>query len=149
MARLTTKEISDLIPEILGKSSEAISVNWHKVPPGKDSPEIYVSQCKSSWAGEGKWNYTFFHTLGFETIQDIGVKSGVLILVNYIDFFYAALDTADLMWLVRYSARTKSNDGLVCDIVIDLDPSGEFYLRPYDRNKSVRRQVAVKSWRKA
>ena len=146
MQRLSKVEVSSVVSEILGKDAALSTGNWLRVQSSSKELDVYFSQCKPSVASKGKWNYDFFHTLGFSTIQDIGVKSGVLILLNYLDKTYAILDTADLMWVVKFSSRNKSNAGVVCDFVIDRNSSGNYTLRPYDRQRTERRSLEVKSW---
>ncbi len=145
MSRLSTNEAAQIIGRILQRKAEPVDRNWVCVNTTEHT-YAYFSQCKPSAAGRGKWHYDFFHTLGFETIQDIGKKAGLLVLLNYIDKTYAVLDCADLMWVVKYSSRPKSNSGLVCDFVIDRDVNGNYNLRPYARQNKERRQVEVKQW---
>lgn len=146
MPRLSKTAVAALLPSVIGQPGTPLTTNWMRVFPEPQPLDLYVSQCKPSSASDGKWDYHFFHTLSFETIQEIGVRSGILILLNYVDQLFAVLDTSDMMWVVRYSSRSKSNEGIVCDFVIDLDASGSYYLRPYDRNRSVRRNVQVQTW---
>jgi hypothetical protein len=146
MARLSKTTVAELLPQIIGQPATPLTTNWMRVAAGHEPLDVYVSQCKPSSASDGKWDYHFFHTLGFETVQDIGIRSGILVLLNYVDKSYAVLDTADLMWVIKNSSRSKSNEGIVCDFVIDLDPSGTYYLRTYDRNRTARRNVKVLLW---
>jgi hypothetical protein len=146
MSRLSKEEVSEVVTKILGEKPTPLPGNWFRASPASAEVDVYYSQCKPSAASKGKWNYDFFHTLSFETVQNIGVRSGILILMNYIDRTYAVLDSADLMWVVKFSSRNKTNDGLVCDFVIDRDVGGAYNLRPYDRQRSDRRSVEVKAW---
>lgn len=148
MQRLSKPEVAEVVGKILGEPVGLTSGNWLQVQAAAKGLEVYFSQCKPSSASKGKWSYDFFHTLGFETVQDIGVRSGILVLLNYLDKTYAVLDSADLMWVAKYSSRNKSNDGVVCDFVIDRDISGSYNLRPYDRQRSDRRRVEVNEWQK-
>jgi len=147
MNRLSKTEVVNVVSGILGQDIGASSGNWLRVQSTNKDIEIYFSQCKPSSASKGKWTYDFFHTLGFSTVQDIGVRSGILVLLNYFDKTYVVLDSADLMWVVKYSSRKKSNDGIVCDFVIDRDSSGNYNLRPYDRQRIERRRVEVNQWK--
>lgn len=146
LCRLSKTDVANVVSGILGKDAEPTTGNWLSVPSSKKELEVYFSQCKPSSASKGKWNYDFFHTLGFSTLQDIGVRSGILILINYLDKTYAILDSADLMWVVKYSSRNKSNDGVVCDFVIDRDSGGNYNIRPYDRQRNERRHVEINQW---
>lgn len=104
---------------------------------------VYVSQCKSSEAGRGKWHYVFFHTIPIETVMEIGNNNGVLVLINYSEGLLSILMPGDLVWIARYSSRNKSNEGVVCDFVIDKNKKGEFQLRPYDRMRPERLEIKV------
>jgi hypothetical protein len=146
MPRLKKAEIIGLAGTILGVETEQSSGNWISVSNPASQEDVYVSQCKSSSTSKGNWVYDFFHTLGFEVVQEICRRSGILLLLNYEERKYAILDGADLVWVVRYSSRTKSNQGPVCDFVIDRERSAIFQLRPYDRMKLERRTVEVIPW---
>ena len=104
---------------------------------------IYVSQCKPSKSSKGHWNYDFFHTLSFDLVVEIGEAFGILVLLNYVDRQFAVLTGGDLIWVAKYSSRNKSNDGMVCDLVIERGRNGEYYLRPYDRLRPERRRVEI------
>lgn len=146
MQRLTKPEVANVVSEILDQAAATTAGNWLRVQSSSKELEVYFSQCKPSSASKGKWTYDFFHTLAFQTVQDIGVRSGILVLLNYLDKTYVVLDSADLMWVVKYSSRNKSNDGIVCDFVIDRDSSGNYNLRPYDRQRIERRRMEVSQW---
>lgn len=146
MQRLSKSEVANVVGDIIGQSVATTTGNWLRVESPRKELEVYFSQCKPSSASKGKWTYDFFHTLRFSTVQEIGVQSGILVLLNYLDKTYAVLDSADLMWVVKFSSRSKSNEGLVCDFVIDRDSAGNYNLRPYDRQRVERRRVEVNQW---
>ena len=104
---------------------------------------VYVSQCKSSEAGRGNWDYVFFHTIPIETLMEICNHNGMLVLLNYSEGLMTVLRPGDLIWISRYSSRNKSNAGVVCDFVIDKSRGGEFQLRPYDRMRPERLEIEV------
>ena len=146
MSRLSKQEASELVTSIIGSTAVSSGGNWLKVRSNRGAFEVYYSQCKPAAASKGKWTYDFFHTLAFETVQDIGTRSGILVLLNYVDKTFVVLDAADLMWVVKYSSRQKSNAGVVCDFVVDREVSGDYNLRPYDRQRTERRHIEVKEW---
>jgi len=146
MARLKKDEVLTIISSLFNTVSESVGGNWIEVESKRDTEKVFFSQCKSATPGKSHWKYDFFHTLGFQTIQEIGQESGILILMNYEHQLFSILDAADLIWISRFSTRNKSNDGLVCDIVVDRDHVGNYQLRPYDRLSLERRIVEVRKW---
>lgn len=144
--KLDKKEVANIANDLFGEVVSN-SGNWltHSYEGG--SCNIYFSQTKPSSASKGHWNYDFFHTLKFETVQKICEESGCLLLLNYVDQNYAILNGADLLWLAKYSCREKFSSGLVMDIVIDRSKEGFYRLRSYDRINQSFRKIDVKSWK--
>jgi len=145
LKRLTKEQASELISQLI-QPCTPYGGNWLNIETGSGNSKIYFSQTKPSSASKGHWNYDFFHTLSFETVQEICRESSCLVLLNYVDKTYTILDGADLLWLARYSSRDKSNDGAVIDIVINKFEDGSSRLTPYDRLSNKSKQVEVKSW---
>lgn len=143
MPRLKKEELTHLASDILARDVVDASGNWLTISSPSSNEEIYVSQCRSSSNSKGNWTYDFFHTISFEVVQEIGRSSGILLLVNYEEYKYTILDGADLIWVARYSSRNKSNQGPVCDFVVDREVSAEYQLRPYERMKAERRRLEV------
>ncbi|MDC0656105.1 hypothetical protein OAP41_04350 [Candidatus Poseidoniaceae archaeon] len=146
MRRLTKPDVVRFIRERIDPNAESLKGNWIEVNVKSGMENIFFSQTKPSAAGKGHWKYDFFHTLAVERIGEIAATGAMLVLINYVDKVWVILDGADLVWLCTYSSRRKSNDGMVCDIVIERNDAGEYLLRPYDRMKVERRRVEVKPW---
>ena len=114
--------------------------NWVKF--SDDGGQIYVSQCKPSSAGKGKWTYDFFHTIGLTTLEKVATTCKEMVLINYVDMSYVRLNLEGLSWVMENSAREKSNSGQVCDFVVNKTAEGAV-LRPLDRSSSQWLQVNV------
>jgi len=147
MSKLSKSEAAEVVASVLGTDASTLSGNWVEFDSKSSKQAIYFSQCKPSAASKGHWKYDFFHTLSFSTVQEIGERSGFLILINYVDRTYALLNTGDLLWVARNSSRTKSNEGVVCDFVIERNNNGAYDLRPYDRQRQERHAVEVMRWK--
>jgi hypothetical protein len=145
LSRLSKAEVAEIVSQIFETSAASSGGNWIQMRAPATDISVYFSQCKSSNDSKGNWNYLFFHTLNFEIIQEVAANSGLLVLLNYVERKYVILNGADLVWIAHLSCRKKSNQGVVCDIVIDCDSSGSAKLRPYDRFRTERRSVEVKS----
>lgn len=145
LKRLTKEQVSELISQLIQPCSPS-GGNWLNIETSSGNSKIYFSQTKPSSASKGNWHYDFFHTLSFETVQEICRESSCLVLLNYVDKTYTILDGADLLWLARYSCRNKSNDGAVIDIVINKFKDGICRITPYDRLSNNSIKVEVKSW---
>ena len=144
--RLKKTEVVELVSKIIGEV-DGEKGNWLKTKTQESEARIFFSQSKPSAASKGHWVYDYFHTLGFQTLEEINKESGIMILINYVDKTYAILDGGDILWLAFYSSRMKSNDGFVVDIVIDRCSEGNYRLRPYERSNKNFRLVDVKSWK--
>jgi len=145
LKRLKKSEVAELISRIIAPA-KTDSGNWLEVDTAPAKTKVYFSQTKPSAASKGHWTYEFFHTLGFDTVEEVCRESGCMILLNYVDRTYAILDGADLLWLAMVSSRQKSNDGPVIDIVINRSEDGGYRLTSYDRVRKDSRPVEVKSW---
>ena len=144
---MSKHEVSLLLEEHdIARDISSDTVNRHR---GQISPVgrrmIYVSQCKPSTSSKGHWNYDFFHTLSFDLVTEIGDDSGIVVLLDYVNRKFAVLTAGDLIWVAKFSSRNKSNEGMVCDFVIDRGRDGEYCLRPYDRMRPERRRVEIYS----
>jgi hypothetical protein len=146
MRRLTKPEVVEFVRKHINPNAELMKGNWIEINLKSGLENIFFSQTKPSAAGKGHWKFDFFHTLSVERIGEIAANGAMLILINYVDKVWTILDGADLIWLCTYSSRRKSNDGMVCDIVIERNDEGEYLIRPYDRMKIERRNVEVKPW---
>ena len=118
LKRLAKDQVSKLVSRLVHPCIPA-GGNWLEVKTGPAKSRVYFSQTKPSTASKGHWTYDFFHTLSFDTMEEICREISCLVLLNYVDKTYAVLDGADLLWLARYSSRNKSNDGAVIDIVVN------------------------------
>ena len=147
---LTIKSAKDVSYEIdkaifLAKSQRPGPV-WIDIPVDSGNERIFFSQCKPSSASKGHWSYDFFHTISVERIGEIAANGATMVLINYVDKLFAVLDGKDIVWLCVYSARNKSNEGFVCDIVVEKNDDGDFFLRPYDRIRGERRYIEVEKY---
>ena len=139
-------DVSILLKEFdVAKNVKSSTTNRHSGVVDSDRCLIYVSQCKPSKSSKGHWNYDFFHTLPFDLVMEIADSPGLLVLLNYVDRHITVLRGADLVWIAKYSSRNKSNEGLVCDLVVEKGRDGYYYLRPYDRMRPERRRVEILS----
>jgi len=114
--------------------------NWVKF---SDGGKVYVSQCKPSSAGKGKWTYDFFHTIGLATLEKVATTCKEMVLVNYVDMSYVRLNLEDVSWVLENSAREKSNSGKVCDFVVNKSSGDTADLRPLYKSNDQRLQVNV------
>jgi len=146
MRRLSKSQVVDFLRQKLDPFAEPLKGNWIEINLEAGKEDVFFSQTKPSAAGKGHWKYDFFHTLNVERIGEIAARGAMLVLINYVDKVWAMLDGADLIWLCTYSSRRKSNEGMVCDIVIERNDEGKYLLRPYDRMKIERRAVDVVPW---
>lgn len=146
MRRLSKQAVTDFVRRNINPSAEPLKGNWIEITLEKGVESIFFSQTKPSAAGKGHWKYDFFHTLSVERIGEIAANGAMLVLINYVDKVWAILDGADLVWICTYSSRRKSNEGMVCDIVIERNDSGDYLIRPYDRMKIERRNIEVRPW---
>jgi hypothetical protein len=142
--KLSTGEIVALISEWTNHSVEYDRGNWLKGPTHSLQMMYYFSQTKPS--DRGNWKYDYYHTLAFERLEEIADSRAELVLINYVDKSYCVLSPGDIVWLAKFSSRMKSNQGQVVDIVIERSENGEPRLRPYDRLRSERRVVQIRSW---
>lgn len=147
MGRLTKDEVAGVISNAIAIDIEPAGRNWLLIlSEPLRGRKIFYSQCKPSSASKGKWEYDFWHTIDHRTVQNIVAEYGQMVLINYIDKTYCFLNVEDIHWVQKYSRRTHSNSGAVCDFVIDRSYSGNYHLRPYDRQNRERRLVEVKGW---
>lgn len=143
-ARLNRDEISPVILHFFPDCDpEAESLNrfWSRMSP--DRSLIYVSQCKPSSVSRGNWNYDFFHTIKLQIAFDVLDNFGYFLLIDYVNKRACLLTPADIGWLIRFSARNKSNEGQVLDVVIKQKFAGSFLLTPMDTHKKEERKVEV------
>ena len=146
MGRLSKSEILDFIQGLIDQNAALSGGNWIDIPVDSGREKIFFSQCKPSSASKGHWSYDFFHTISLERIGEIASNGATMVLINYVDKIFAVLDGEDIVWLCVYSTRNKSNSGVVCDIVIERNDHGDFFLRPYDRIRSERREIEVEKY---
>ena len=144
--RLSKSEVVDFIRANIDPDAVSSGGNWVDIPVGAGQERIFFSQCKPSSASKGHWSYDFFHTIAVERIGEIAANGATIVLINYLDKKFSVLDGEDIVWLCVYSVRNKSNEGVVCDIVVEKDDNGDFFLRPYDRIRSERRKIEVKKF---
>lgn len=144
--RLSKPQVVEFIQARIASNAEAAEGNWIEISVPSGIERLFFSQCKPSAAGKGHWNYDFFHTISVQRMGEIAANGATMVLMNYVDKVYAVLDGEDIVWLCTFSTRRKSNEGVVCDIVIERNGAGEYLFRPYDRMKMERRKIEVKKW---
>jgi len=143
---LSKPEVVELIQARINPNAVASGGNWIDTPRGAGNERLFFSQCKPSSASKGHWRYDFFHTISVGRIGEIVANGATMVLINYVDKLYTVLDGEDLVWLCVFSTRNKSNEGVVCDIVVEKNDDDDYLLRPYDRISSERRKIEVQKY---